>query len=85
MDFNTQMFAEYEGIVENRNICENRPDGNASARLQKSKSFIPGINENRSIYQFIDMLKSKISDDKKVYKDGLPPPVRLLLDSNCNI
>jgi len=32
MDYNTLMFAEYEGILNGRNILENRPDGNASAR-----------------------------------------------------
>ena len=79
------MFAEYEGIMDGRNICENRPNGAASARANL-KSFVPGQNEDRKIHQFEEQIvKNKLREDKNVYKGGVPPPLRLLLDSNCNI
>jgi hypothetical protein len=64
MDFNTQMFAEYDGLGNGRNILENRPNGNASARRSLVSSFIPGWEEQRSIYQFQDSMKNKLSDDR---------------------
>ena len=43
------MFAEYEGILNGRNILENRPNGNASER-KVIGSFIPGSFNQRGIH-----------------------------------
>jgi hypothetical protein len=44
------MFAEYEGILNGRNILENRPNGGASDRKAAVGSFIPGSDNERQIH-----------------------------------
>ena len=49
MDYDTKMFAEYEGMAAGRNILENRPGGVVSARLILNP-FVPGSDEHRQLH-----------------------------------
>jgi hypothetical protein len=50
MEYDTKMFAEYEGMQAGRNILEKRPGGKVSSRNLLLNSFIQGLNEKMQLH-----------------------------------